>query len=63
MSDTDPAQNPVHPEPEPLGGGAGDADRHDPVADGTRDAVSDDPDQEDFVDRLDPGSRPGQVKG
>jgi len=63
MSDTDPAQNPVRAEPEPLGGGAGDADRHEPSADGTRGVLTDDPNQQDFVARLDPASRPGQVKG
>jgi hypothetical protein len=33
--DTDPADDPVSPVPEPLGGGAGDADHHDPSADDT----------------------------
>ena len=61
MSDSDPAPNPVQPTPEPLGGGAGDADRHEPTAD-----RSNDPDravEEDLAARLDPTTKLGQVKG
>ena len=60
MSDNDLSPDSVQPAPEPLGGGAGDADRHEPAADQTSDAPST---AEDLAARLDPATKLGQAKG
>ena len=60
MSENDTSPNPVQPAPEPLGGGAGDAERHEPAADQTSDVPSS---GEDLAARLDPATKLGQAKG
>ena len=61
MSDSDLDPNPVQPTPEPLGGGAGEADRHEPAADKSSDAPN--AAEEDLAARLDPATKFGQAKG
>ena len=61
MSDSDLAPAPVEPAPDPLGGGAGDADRHESAADQSSDAPS--PAEEDLAARLDPATKLGEAKG